>query len=105
MRGTKKVDGHVLSVRLLMMSKTSSGKVAVHPSAICNTGPNPLIRFRRHMVTGIPALVRNCEEYPPPRIYSSDAGYQVVALSIFSTSSSLISQKGFITGLPFSSDC
>ena len=45
-----------------------SGSIStVHPSAICRTGPKPLIRFRRIIVTGIPPFERKLDEKPPPR--------------------------------------
>ena len=48
--------------------------------------------------------VKNFDEKPPPRMYSRPAGCQVVASRHRSASCSVISQKGFITGLPSASD-
>src|SRR5690554_4676864 len=79
----------------------SSGISTVYPSAICRTGPMPLTRFILLIVTCIPPLERNCEEKPPPRKYSKLAGHHLVAARHFSTSPSLTSQYGFITGFPF----
>ena len=52
------------------------------------------------MVTGMPPRVLKLEENPPPRKEPVLAGLQLVAARHLSASSSVISQKGFITGLP-----
>ena len=52
------------------------------------------------MVTGIPPLVLKWLEYPPPLKYPLSPGHQSVALRHLSTSSSVISQNGFIAGAP-----
>src|SRR5208282_3664414 len=65
-----------------------------------STGPRPAIKLMRDMVTGISPLVKNCEENPPPRKYSTIAGHHLVARRQRSTSSGEISQKGFMVGLP-----
>src|ERR1700690_1978495 len=54
----------------------------------------------RLIVTGIPPREMNFDENPPPRKYSVEAGYQVVALRQASTSRFSISQNGFIAGWP-----
>jgi hypothetical protein len=57
--------------------------------------------LRRDIVHGIPPRVRNPDEKPPPRKYPVTAGYQSVASRQRSTSSGVISQKGFRAGRPF----
>ena len=56
------------------------------------------------MVAFIPPLVLKRVLMPPPGKYSVMEGCQVVFLRLASASSSVISQKGFIVGLPSASD-
>ena len=69
-RGANHVVGHVRSVRRSMGVCTSSGRLAVQPSAICSTGPTPSAMLTRSIVTGISAVQRKWLENPPPRKYS-----------------------------------
>ena len=55
-RGVNHVQGQVGLVRSISASVTSSGSLTVQPSAIWRTGPRPLTRFRRIMVTHIGGL-------------------------------------------------
>src|ERR1039457_5165682 len=100
MVGANQVVGHVGFVRVSSASWTFSGRSTVQPSAICSAGPSPLTRFNRHIVTGIPPLVRKREDQPPPGKYSVMDGCHVTASRHFCASSLVISQNGFITGWP-----
>lgn len=92
-------------VRASSWSCIALGSATLQPSAICSTGPRPLMMFTRVMVNGTPPSVRKREEKPPPRKYSWIAGHHSVAARQASASLCSISQWGFIVGLPCASRC
>ena len=64
--GANQVVGQVELVRASSWSCIAFGSSTLQPSAICSTGPRPLMIFTRVMVNGTPPSRESAPTEPPP---------------------------------------